>query len=262
VLAWRFGVRVPRSFRSVAKRHKPRRVRQANLRHHVVIGGANFPRPAQIVADGITHEIVRYTNKYLRVPEIEDWPNALNGLQVENSGRVTKIGAAVDVSTRVLNEAAKKDVDLLIVHHGIFWPGLQPVTKALRRQLKIAFENDIAIYSAHLPLDIHPEVGNNAQLAAALGIKSKTPFFEEKGQLIGLKPALPFCAINFYATSRGRRAERSKRLRLVPREQNDWDPYRGAGPRKFIVLPGKDPNTPLSPVKGHTGPPSPPKSSG
>ena len=132
-------------------------------------------------------EIVCYTNKYLRVPEIEDWPNALNGLQVENSGRVTKIGAAVDVSTRVLSEAAKKDVDLLIVHHGIFWPGLQPVTEALRRQLKIAFENDIAIYSAHLPLDIHPEVGNNAQLAAALGIKSKTPFFEEKGQLIGLR---------------------------------------------------------------------------
>ena len=132
-------------------------------------------------------EIVRYTNKYLRVPEIEDWPNALNGLQVENSGRVTRIGAAVDVSTRVFSEAAKKDVDLLIVHHGIFWPGLQPVTKALRRQLKIAFENDIAIYSAHLPLDIHPEVGNNAQLAAALSIKSKTPFFEEKGQLIGLR---------------------------------------------------------------------------
>ena len=117
-------------------------------------------------------EIVRYTNKYLRVPEIEDWPNALNGLQVENSGRVTKIGAAVDVSTRVFSEAAKKDVDLLIVHHGIFWPGLQPVTGALRRQLKIAFENEIALYSAHLPLDIHPKIGNNAQLAAALGLKS------------------------------------------------------------------------------------------
>src|SRR5713101_3927188 len=132
-------------------------------------------------------DIVRYTDKYLRVREIEDWPNALNGLQIENSGRVTKIGAAVDVSTRVLSEAAKKDVDFLLVHHGLFWPGLQPVTKALHRQLKIAFENDIALYSAHLPLDIHPEVGNNAQLAAALGIKSKTPFFEEKGQLIGLR---------------------------------------------------------------------------
>ncbi len=132
-------------------------------------------------------EIVRYTDKYLRVPEIEDWPNALNGLQIENSGQVTKIGAAVDVSTRALSEAAKKDVDLLIVHHGLFWPGLQPVTKALHRQLRIAFENDIALYSAHLPLDIHPKVGNNPQLATALGLRSTTPFLEEKGQLIGLK---------------------------------------------------------------------------
>src|SRR6266567_2136750 len=132
-------------------------------------------------------EIVRYTDKYLRVHEIEDWPNALNGLQIGNSGRVTKIGAAVDVSTRVLSEAGKKDVDLLLVHHGLFWPGLQPVTNALHRQLKIAFENDIALYSAHLPLDIHPQVGNNAQLATAIGLKSTAPFFKEKGQFIGLK---------------------------------------------------------------------------
>jgi len=132
-------------------------------------------------------EIVRYTDKYLRVREIEDWPNALNGLQIENSGRVTKIGAAVDVSTRVLSEVAKKDVDFLLVHHGLFWPGLQPVTKALHRQLKIAFENDIALYSAHLPLDIHSKIGNNAQLARLLGITSTQPFLEEKGQPIGLK---------------------------------------------------------------------------
>ncbi len=75
-------------------------------------------------------QIVRYLDKYLRVGEIEDWPSALNGLQIENSGRITKIGAAVDVSTRVLSEAVKQDVDLLLVHHGLFWPGLQPVTSA------------------------------------------------------------------------------------------------------------------------------------
>src|SRR6266567_6948400 len=132
-------------------------------------------------------QIVRCLDKYLRIGEIEDWPNALNGLQIENSDRVTKIGAAVDVSTRVLTEGAKKDVDLLLVHHGLFWPGLQPVTNALHRQLKIAFENDIALYSAHLPLDIHPQVGNNAQLATAIGLKSTAPFFKEKGQFIGLK---------------------------------------------------------------------------
>src|SRR5947207_13573875 len=132
-------------------------------------------------------EIVSYTDAYLRIAEIGDWDNALNGLQIANSGRVTKIGAAVDVSTRVLSAAAKKDVDLLIVHHGLFWPGLQSITGALHRQLRIAFENDIALYSAHLPLDVHPKVGNNAQLAAALGLKSIEPFFEEKGTLIGLK---------------------------------------------------------------------------
>jgi len=132
-------------------------------------------------------EIVEYVNEYLRVGEVQDWPNALNGLQIENSGRVTKIGAAVDVSTRVLTAAAKKDVDLLLVHHGLFWPGLQTVTGSLRRQLKLAFENDIALYSAHLPLDLHPEIGNNAQLASALGLRSTKPFFEEKGQLIGIR---------------------------------------------------------------------------
>src|SRR5581483_4590418 len=132
-------------------------------------------------------EIVEYANEYLRVAEIGDWDNALNGLQIENSGRVTKIGAAVDVSTRVLSAAANAHVDLLLVHHGLFWPGLRPVSQALRRQLKLAFENDIALYSAHLPLDLHPEVGNNAQLAHALGLTNTHAFFEEKGSLIGVK---------------------------------------------------------------------------
>jgi dinuclear metal center YbgI/SA1388 family protein len=132
-------------------------------------------------------EIVHYTNDFLRIREIGDWDNALNGLQIENSGGITKIGAAVDASTRVLEAATKQNVDFLIVHHGLFWPGLQPVTGVLRRQLELAFENNIALYSAHLPLDLHPQVGNNAQLAAALGVKSTLPFFEEKGQKIGLK---------------------------------------------------------------------------
>jgi dinuclear metal center YbgI/SA1388 family protein len=132
-------------------------------------------------------EIVRYTDRFLRVGDIGDWDNALNGLQVENSGRVTKIGAAVDASTRTLREAAREDVDLLIVHHGLFWSGLQPVRAVFRRQLKLAFENDIALYSAHLPLDLHPQVGNNALLARALGLRSTTRFFEEKGELIGVK---------------------------------------------------------------------------
>ena len=132
-------------------------------------------------------DITNYLDRYLRIREIHDWANALNGLQIENSGRVTKIGAAVDVSTRSLAAAAKKNIDLLVVHHGLFWSGQQPVVGASYRQLRIAFENDIALYSAHLPLDLHPKVGNNAQVAVALGLKSTQPFLEEKGQPIGLK---------------------------------------------------------------------------
>jgi len=132
-------------------------------------------------------DLATYTDRFLRIRDVGDWDNALNGLQIENSGRVTRIGAAVDVSTRVLIEAAGKNVDFLIVHHGLFWPGLQPVTRFLRRQLQLAFETDVALYSAHLPLDIHPKVGNNAQVIAALGLKSSQLFLEEKGQSVGLK---------------------------------------------------------------------------
>lgn len=149
-------------------------------------------------------DMTNYLDRYLRIREIHDWPNALNGLQIENSGRVTKIGAAVDVSTRSLAAAAKKNIDLLVVHHGLFWSGQQPVVGASYRQLRIAFENDIALYSAHLPLDLHPKVGNNAQLAVALGLKSTKPFLEEKGQPIGLK-----------ARASVLRDEMARKLRLV-----------------------------------------------
>ena len=132
-------------------------------------------------------EIVGYADEYLHVGKSGDWSGALNGLQVENSGRVTKIGAAVDASSRTFAAAHGEGIDLLVVHHGLFWPGVQPITGPLRRQLAFLFEHDIALYSAHLPLDVHRLVGNNAQLAAALGLDKTEPFLEGKGQLIGLK---------------------------------------------------------------------------
>lgn len=132
-------------------------------------------------------EVVNYIDRYLRIGEFGDSPNALNGLQIENSGRITRIAAAVDASTRTLEEAAKRGADFLILHHGLFWGGLQPVTGAMRRQLGIAFEHDIAVYGAHLPLDAHPLVGNNACLARSIGLKSSKPFLEYQGRCIGLQ---------------------------------------------------------------------------
>jgi dinuclear metal center YbgI/SA1388 family protein len=131
--------------------------------------------------------IVAYADKYLRIGKIPDYDHALNGLQVENSGRVSRMAAAVDASTQVLREAAAKKADLLIVHHGLFWAGSQPVTGPFHRQLDIAFEHDIAVYSAHLPLDAHPKIGNNALLATSIGLKSHKPFLEYKGSCFGLE---------------------------------------------------------------------------
>lgn len=132
-------------------------------------------------------QLVDYCRDLLRVGEIEDWPNALNGLQIENSGDVTKIGAAVDGSARTIDAAIEREIDLLIVHHGLFWPGLQPITGSRRRTLERAFEHNVALYSVHLPLDVHSVLGNNAQLAVALGFENTEPFFEQKGQCVGLK---------------------------------------------------------------------------
>lgn len=131
-------------------------------------------------------EIVQFADNSLRLSEIEDFPNALNGLQIENSGEVTKIGAAVDASTRTVQMAIEREIDLLVVHHGLFWAGLRPLTGAHYRTLKLALAHNLALYSAHLPLDLHPELGNNALLAAAVGLEKTRPFLELKGQPVGV----------------------------------------------------------------------------
>src|SRR3954470_11236441 len=132
-------------------------------------------------------QIVSYANEHLRIRAIDDWPNALNGLQVENSGAVTKIGAAVDASARSINDAIQRGVNFLVVPPGLFWPGLQSISGGRRRLLEQIFRSDLALYSAHLPLDVHFVLGNNAQLAASLGFEQTEPFFEAKGQRIGLR---------------------------------------------------------------------------
>ncbi|MEO6054120.1 MAG: Nif3-like dinuclear metal center hexameric protein [Chthoniobacterales bacterium] len=132
-------------------------------------------------------KIVNYSDEYLRMGEIKDYPTAFNGLQVENSGRVKKIAAAVDACESTINQAIEEKADLLIVHHGLFWSGTQTIVAAQYRKLKAALDADLAIYSAHLPLDAHPRIGNNALLAKAIGLRNTKPFFETFGSPLGLK---------------------------------------------------------------------------
>ncbi len=131
--------------------------------------------------------IVAHCDKILRTAAIGDYDGAVNGLQVENSGSVTRIAATVDASLATVKLAIAAKADLLIVHHGLFWNKTHPWTGKKFALMKLLIENNLAIYSSHLPLDAHPQLGNNAQLAAALGLKNLKPFFFSHGQNIGLK---------------------------------------------------------------------------
>ncbi|MGH7457787.1 MAG: Nif3-like dinuclear metal center hexameric protein [Longimicrobiaceae bacterium] len=131
-------------------------------------------------------ELSEYLDGYLRVAEVPDYPPALNGLQVENSGRVSRIAAAVDATRRTIDAAAERGADLLLVHHGLFWDGNRPVTGRRYRRLKLAFDAGLAVYASHLPLDVHPEVGNNAVLARELGIEPEGRFGEYQGCPLGV----------------------------------------------------------------------------
>jgi dinuclear metal center YbgI/SA1388 family protein len=126
-------------------------------------------------------ELVAYLDDYLRIGEVDDAPAALNGLQVENSGRVTRIAAAVDASARTIAETVRRGCDLLLVHHGLFWDGNIAVRGPRYRRLAPLLRSDVAVYSAHLPLDVHEEVGNNAVLARALGIELEGRFGGDLG---------------------------------------------------------------------------------
>lgn len=131
-------------------------------------------------------ELVAYLDGYLRIGEVRDWENALNGLQVENGGEVSRVAAAVDASEAAIEAAALGGCDLLLVHHGLFWDGNRPVTMRRYRRLRRLLEADMAVYSAHLPLDVHPEVGNNVVLARELGIEPAGWFGEVWGQPVGV----------------------------------------------------------------------------
>ena len=131
-------------------------------------------------------ELVSYLDGYLDVRSVPDAPHALNGLQVEGSGAVTRLAAAVDLCDATIGLAAAAGANFLLVHHGLFWGGVQPLVGAQYRRVARLIRHDIALYSAHLPLDRHPEVGNNAVLARALAVAPRGEFGEEYGKPIGV----------------------------------------------------------------------------
>ncbi|MEI2721782.1 MAG: Nif3-like dinuclear metal center hexameric protein [Gemmatimonadales bacterium] len=132
-------------------------------------------------------EMVEFLDGYLRIADVPDESGAVNGLQVANEGEVTSIIAAVDASQRTIDRVVADCPrgTLLLVHHGLFWDGNRPVTGRRYRRIKALLDHDVAVYSAHIPLDVHPEVGNNAVLAKMLGILDPVPFDTYRGMPFG-----------------------------------------------------------------------------
>lgn len=132
-------------------------------------------------------DIVKDCDRTLRTGEVNDYEGAVNGLQVENRGTVTRIAAAVDASHSTIKLAVAARADLLLVHHGLFWSARHPWTGRNFEIIRLLVESNLAVYSSHLPLDLHPRLGNNAQLCVALGLRNCQPFFFEKNQHLGLQ---------------------------------------------------------------------------
>ncbi|MGD2134892.1 MAG: Nif3-like dinuclear metal center hexameric protein [Gemmatimonadales bacterium] len=135
-------------------------------------------------------QLVEYLDAYLRVADVDDSATALNGLQVENTGSVERLAVAVDACQATIDAAVALEADLLLVHHGLFWGGLEPLTGRHWRRLRPLLNHDIALYSAHLPLDLHPEVGNNAVLARQLGVREIEWFGDYHGAALGAAGSL------------------------------------------------------------------------
>src|SRR5450631_2987085 len=130
-------------------------------------------------------DLVSYCDRRTRRAAFKDAPGAFNGLQVANNGRVTRIGAAVDAGLGPFQQAVAAGVDFLIVHHGMYWDMPRPLTGPVYDRVATLVRGNCALYSSHLPLDAHPELGNNALLARQLGLTPSQPFLVRDGEAIG-----------------------------------------------------------------------------
>ena len=131
-------------------------------------------------------DITRFLDEYLDTGGTPDYPGALNGLQVAGPERVTRVAVAVDASESVI-DAVTGWADLLVVHHGLFWGGLRPLTGPRFRRVRALIEGRTALYSSHLPLDCHPEAGNAAILARELRLAALEPFGDYRGTHVGCR---------------------------------------------------------------------------
>jgi dinuclear metal center YbgI/SA1388 family protein len=134
-------------------------------------------------------ELAKECDWILKTKKFLDYPGAKNGLQVNHNRNVKKIGWAVDADLESIRKTGKEKVDFLIVHHGLFWGSSALDRKIRGKRIREAKRLGVAIYSSHLPLDAHPELGNSIGLLRALGLgdSKRKPFGVAMGRAIGFK---------------------------------------------------------------------------
>jgi len=138
-----------------------------------------------------TRQLDAFFRGLLDIEGLKEIDSSLNGLQVDNDGsEIKKIAFAVDAGMEVFRRTAEAGAGMLFVHHGLFWGVPLSLEKGHRERIKFLLDNNLALYAVHLPLDQHPELGNNAVLADLLGIKDKEPFGLYHKRKIGYKGIL------------------------------------------------------------------------
>src|SRR5688500_45255 len=133
--------------------------------------------------------VAAHLDALLATATVPDYPPALNGLQLDARGPVRRVAAAVDLSRRTIEGTIAAGANLLVVHHGMFWGGAQRLVGAAYERLRLLVEHDVAVYASHLPLDLHPELGNNVLLARELGLAPDGGFGAFKGVQVGVQGA-------------------------------------------------------------------------
>ena len=171
-------------------------------------------------------EIVDFCDQRSGQTAIPDFEGAFNGLQLENAGTVTKIGAAVDAGLRPFQAAIEQGVDFLICHHGLYWNAPIPLVGSDYQKIKTAFDGNLAVYGSHLPLDAHPEIGNNVLLAQKLNLPCIDTFLSYKGNDMAVITAGP---------SGGRQQLAQQLKALFP---HSYHQYGSDQPQRIAILTG------------------------
>ena len=141
----------------------------------------------------------QYLATFLKVDDYPDY--CPNGLQVEGRPEINRLVTGVSASVELFERAVAEQADAVIVHHGVIWKAARPVYRGgYRERIRLLLQNDMSLFAYHLPLDAHPQVGNNAQLSLLLELKNVKPFGDYEGKTIGMRGSLEELPVEEFMT--------------------------------------------------------------